>query len=133
MFSHFWFATVQEVLQADWQEAWHSPQPPLAQLSLRLALFRVLTCVIVYILFSFIGFSVAKLYHKTHSCVNSYFTGRAVFTPKTPPMAPQNRKINPFSQTEGPSAPPIVRHPVRKMIPNTITPQAAPVSRPLRP
>ena len=24
---HFWFATVQDVLQADWQEAWHSPQP----------------------------------------------------------------------------------------------------------
>jgi hypothetical protein len=28
LFSHFWFATVQEVLQADWQEVWHSPQPP---------------------------------------------------------------------------------------------------------
>jgi len=26
--SHFWLATVQEVLQADWQEAWHFPQPP---------------------------------------------------------------------------------------------------------
>ena len=46
-FWHFWFATVQEVLQADWQEAWHSPQPPLAQLSFRFALFKVLTWLIV--------------------------------------------------------------------------------------
>ena len=29
VFSHFWFATPQEVLQADWQEVWHSPQPPV--------------------------------------------------------------------------------------------------------
>lgn len=29
LFSHFWLATVQEVLQADWQDAWHSPQPAL--------------------------------------------------------------------------------------------------------
>jgi hypothetical protein len=28
--SHCWFATVQDVLQADWQEVWHSPQPLLA-------------------------------------------------------------------------------------------------------
>lgn len=27
-FSHCWFATPQEVLHADWQEVWHSPQPP---------------------------------------------------------------------------------------------------------
>jgi len=26
--SHFWFATEQEVLDADWQDVWHSPQPP---------------------------------------------------------------------------------------------------------
>jgi hypothetical protein len=25
-FSHFWLATVQLVLQADWQDVWHSPQ-----------------------------------------------------------------------------------------------------------
>jgi hypothetical protein len=24
-FAHFWLATVQEVLHADWQLAWHSP------------------------------------------------------------------------------------------------------------
>ena len=44
--SHFWFATVQEVLQADWQEAWHSPQPPFAQLSFRFAWLSVLICFI---------------------------------------------------------------------------------------
>ena len=27
-FSHFWLAIPQLVLQADWQEVWHSPQPP---------------------------------------------------------------------------------------------------------
>jgi hypothetical protein len=27
-FAQTWLPTVQEVLQADWQEAWHSPQPP---------------------------------------------------------------------------------------------------------
>jgi hypothetical protein len=45
-FSHFWLATVQEVLQADWQEAWHSPQPPFAALCLRFGLFSVFTCFI---------------------------------------------------------------------------------------
>ena len=32
-FSHFWLATPQLVLQADWQEVWHSPQPPFFALS----------------------------------------------------------------------------------------------------
>ena len=40
--SHFWFATVQEVLHADWQEVWHSPQPPFAAVSLNVQVFRVL-------------------------------------------------------------------------------------------
>jgi len=47
--SHFWLATPQEVLQADWQEVWHSPQPPFLTLSQRLRVFRVL------ILFMMIG------------------------------------------------------------------------------
>jgi hypothetical protein len=29
LLSHFWLATPQEVLHADWQEVWHSPQPPV--------------------------------------------------------------------------------------------------------
>ena len=27
--SHFWFATLHEVLLADWHEVWHSPHPPV--------------------------------------------------------------------------------------------------------
>jgi hypothetical protein len=41
-FSHFWLATPQLVLQADWQEVWHSPQPPFLALSHRLRVSRVL-------------------------------------------------------------------------------------------
>jgi len=41
-FSHFWLATPQLVLQADWQEVWHSPQPPFLALSQRLRVSRVL-------------------------------------------------------------------------------------------
>ena len=41
-FSHFWFATPQLVLQADWQEVWHSPHPPFLALSQREAVFKVL-------------------------------------------------------------------------------------------
>jgi len=53
-FSHSWLATVQEVLQADWQEAWHSPQPPFAQDSFRLALLMVLICSMIDILLCFL-------------------------------------------------------------------------------
>ena len=42
LFSHFWLATPQLVLQADWQEVWHSPQPPFLALSQRLRVSRVL-------------------------------------------------------------------------------------------
>ena len=28
LFSHCWFAIQQDVLQSDWQDVWHSPQPP---------------------------------------------------------------------------------------------------------
>jgi hypothetical protein len=41
LFSHFWLATPQEVLQADWQEVWHSPQPPFFTLLTRLRVARV--------------------------------------------------------------------------------------------
>ena len=55
LFSHFWFATPQEVLQADWQEVWHSPQPPFLALSHRLRVSRVLILSIVYTLHSWAG------------------------------------------------------------------------------
>ena len=41
-FSHCWLATPQLVLQADWQEVWHSPQPPFLADSHRLRVSRVL-------------------------------------------------------------------------------------------
>ena len=41
-FWQVWLATVQEVLQADWQEVWHSPQP--APAALRQADWMVLIC-----------------------------------------------------------------------------------------
>jgi hypothetical protein len=40
--SHCWFATLQEVLLADWQEVWHSPQPPFLADASRFLEFRVL-------------------------------------------------------------------------------------------
>jgi len=41
LFSQDWLATPQLVLQADWQEVWHSPQPPLAALWQRLRVSKV--------------------------------------------------------------------------------------------
>jgi hypothetical protein len=49
VFSQSWFATVQDVLQADWHEAWHSPQP-LPAVSLRLGLASVFICFISLLL-----------------------------------------------------------------------------------
>ena len=40
-FSHCWLAMPQLVLQADWQEVWHSPQPPFFALSHRFLVSRV--------------------------------------------------------------------------------------------
>jgi len=41
LFSQGWLATPQLVLQALWQEVWHSPQPPLTALAQRLRVSRV--------------------------------------------------------------------------------------------
>ena len=46
LFSHFWLAMPQLVLQADWQEVWHSPQPPFCALAQRLRVFMVTMCFI---------------------------------------------------------------------------------------
>ena len=45
-----WLATVQLVLQADWQDAWHSPQPPWAREFFRQGFWMVSICFIVVIL-----------------------------------------------------------------------------------
>ena len=47
LLSHFWLAMPQLVLQADWQEVWHSPQPPFLALSQRLRVLMVLICFMI--------------------------------------------------------------------------------------
>jgi hypothetical protein len=54
LFSHFWLPTVQEVLQADWQEVWHSPQPRVSRFFLRVPSAIVLMCFILICSFIFI-------------------------------------------------------------------------------
>jgi hypothetical protein len=50
--SQRWLATVQDVLQADWHEVWHSPQPPpealcfsVAPLMVRMCFMTISSCV----------------------------------------------------------------------------------------
>lgn len=47
--SQTWLPTVQEVLQADWQEAGHSPQPPVRRVLFSIALLTVLMCLRIVI------------------------------------------------------------------------------------
>ena len=42
--SQLWFPTVQDVLHADWQDVWHSPQPPFFTVFCKLFVFKVLMC-----------------------------------------------------------------------------------------
>ena len=43
-FSHFWFETALEVLTADWQDTWHSPQPYLELHLIRPLLLMIFKC-----------------------------------------------------------------------------------------
>ena len=43
-FSQLWLPTVQEVLHADWQEVWHSPQPPFFTVVCKFFVFNVRIC-----------------------------------------------------------------------------------------
>ena len=47
--SQTWLPTVQEVLQADWQEAGHSPQPPVRRVFFSIALLTVWICFLMCI------------------------------------------------------------------------------------
>jgi len=47
--SQTWLPTVQEVLHADWQEAGHSPQPPVRRVFFSIALFTVKVCFLICI------------------------------------------------------------------------------------
>ena len=42
--SQTWLPTVQDVLHADWQEAGHSPHPPVRNVLFNIALLTVLMC-----------------------------------------------------------------------------------------
>ena len=44
--SQLWFPTVQDVLHADWQDVWHSPQPPFFTVFCKFFVFNVLICFI---------------------------------------------------------------------------------------
>ena len=54
--SQLWFPTVQEVLHADWQDVWHSPQPPFFTVLFRVCVFNVFTCFITTFLLVFLDF-----------------------------------------------------------------------------
>ena len=74
--SHFWFAIPQLVLQADWQEVWHSPQPPFLALSHRLRVSIVLICSIIspsIYRFRYIKFSTMYFVCQTYFSYFSYF------------------------------------------------------------
>ena len=66
--SHCWFATLQEVLLADWQEVWHSPQPPFLADSTRFLVSKV-----------WILFIHGTLFHRNHTntCTCSCFCTQA--------------------------------------------------------
>jgi hypothetical protein len=49
-FSQRWFATPHEVLQADWHEVWHCPQPPPAALRAKSLVLSVKICFIAIVL-----------------------------------------------------------------------------------
>lgn len=64
LFSHCWFAMPQLVLQADWQDVWHSPQPPFLALSQRFFVSRVLM--------GFITLSSGFPYFRSDACAARY-------------------------------------------------------------
>jgi len=68
LFSHFWLATPQEVLQADWQEVWHSPQPPFfADAAMSLVAIVLILLILVYLQMYFF---MKGLYHNNLLVVN---------------------------------------------------------------
>ena len=69
LFSHFGFATPQEVLQADWQEVWHSPQPPVTTLLVRSRVAIVLIRSIVENLSKLQSFAYSSLYTVLSLCM----------------------------------------------------------------
>ena len=57
LFSQVWFPTVQLVLHADWQDVWHSPQPPFFMESWSFLVFKDLICFILAASFAYMIWS----------------------------------------------------------------------------
>ena len=78
LFSHCWFAMPQLVLQADWQDVWHSPQPPFLALSQRSRVSMVLMCFMMNVLPCDY---LIKIYHTVvHlSIIDTQFCGKTAF------------------------------------------------------
>jgi hypothetical protein len=81
--SQTWLPTVQEVLHADWQDAGHSPQPPVRSVLLIIALLTVLTCffilnppwITVILYFTLFSPNMQGFYYKQ---IPTFTTGRDV-------------------------------------------------------
>ena len=52
--SQVWLPTVQDVLHADWQDVWHSPQPPFFTVFCNFLVFKVLMCFMLDSPFAFL-------------------------------------------------------------------------------
>ena len=96
-FSQLWFPTVQEVLQADWQDVWHSPQPPFFIVSFRFFVVNVLILFTIYtILLSIIVYIVAQTGNIFKQNI-SLFRTIAHFFPKCsipPSIPPKEQRKN---------------------------------------
>ena len=64
LLSQLWLPTVQLVLQADWQDVWHSPHPPFLTVLESFFVLSVLICFMIVLLIKKCIFSYLKrLYH----------------------------------------------------------------------
>ena len=63
--SQLWFPTVQDVLHADWQDVWHSPQPPFLIVLCNLLVFNVFTCFMMllsfFVISAHMGYAICPL------------------------------------------------------------------------
>ena len=63
--SQTWLPTVQEVLHADWQDVWHSPQPPFLIVFCNLLVFNVFTCFMMllsfFVISAHMGYAICPL------------------------------------------------------------------------
>lgn len=81
---HLWFATVQEVLQADWQDAWHSPQPELLFVFMQ-GFWIVLMCFIFIILH--FELTIANIIHQNRALYKGYLSIRHTMAASVPAAA----------------------------------------------